>query len=162
MPRLTPADWMEHLRDFSAGQLRTWAPPMGVAEFRSESGAKLPVDLEQLYRATDGVWLGDEQIICPLGDLQEFGMQPGLFAIHEWGNGDATCVIREEDGAGRVVFCDHAPDRVHTVCRGVFPWLACLVLEHRVRGSIWHPMDYGEVHASRYLGVYAGIRLHDD
>lgn len=136
-----------------------------VSTFKSSSGSSLPPSLRQMYRASNGLRVGERVVVPSIENIDEYSGKPGLFTLYDWGNGDADCIVCDADGGERVVFCDHAPEAQSLLCRGLFAWIGATVLELVVRGELWHPMDYAESTTkeghSTLLGMHYGIGLHD-
>lgn len=118
-----------------------------------------------MYRASNGLCIGETVVVPSIEDIDEYSGKSGLFTLYDWGNGDADCIVFDVDGGERVVFCDHSPEAQSLLCRGLFAWVGATVLELAVRGELWHPMDYAESVTkdgkSTLLGIHCGIILHD-
>lgn len=132
----------ERLRALPPDRRPRFRPPAARHEVESclaERGLAVPVDIKELYEASDGLDLGTFAINSI---LETYWLDPLLFVIHIWGNGDVDCVdLSHPDGPHAIVFMGHDPPWEFRVCASLEEWLRRLVDEFIEYGTIYSPWD---------------------
>ncbi|WP_339730524.1 SMI1/KNR4 family protein [uncultured Gimesia sp.] len=102
----------------------------------------LNAELIDFYSTTNGMLLFSEEIY----DLEvlNFDRESGVITIHNWGNGDFTCIAtpKSEFPEGTVLFMNHSPDVLVPIAASLSEWILKVVAEYQEKGALMHPGDY--------------------
>jgi len=123
--------------------------------FEAAHDTLLPQELRELLAYSDGFVLFGIEIFS----LKQVHCYPqeGLFAFHEWGNGDFDAIRVSENQVedGAILFVNHSPDVAVKVASNLIEWLRQAGLEVQRYGTLLHPMDYQQ--RSGVSGLYSHV-----
>lgn len=114
------------------------------AEEITDISENIPLNAELIdfYLTTNGMLLFSDEIY----DLEslDYDNENGIITIHEWGNGDFTCIATQQSKypEGTVLFMNHSPDVLVPIANSLSDWLLKVVAEYQEKGALLHPADY--------------------
>ncbi|MFM2386461.1 MAG: hypothetical protein RL660_1218 [Bacteroidota bacterium] len=114
--------------------------------YEKTKGYKLPPTLRELLLYTNGLTLFSVDILAL--KYMQYYRSACILAMHEWGNGDFTCVSLGGDyPAGAVLFMEHSEDNLTLIHSSIEEWVLHVIQQVEQLGVYQHPMDseQGEV-----------------
>ena len=107
-----------------------------IAGWEAKIGYALSEDCKRFYRKWDGGGIASLEILPH--ELWVM-VEPGIYAIHPWGNGDIDCVDLNPGQNGAIVFLGREDGKWMTVAPSFSRWLVQVVDEMEYRGVLLHP-----------------------